>query len=84
MSDISLQLKFGYHNSDQKRSYTFSDVAESIVPDIKDTIMDINDSLTGGTAGGLSSFFIDDNGNNFAQIEEAQLTVTTETNLDLG
>ena len=84
MSDISLQLKFAYQNSDQKRTYTFSDIAESIVPDLKDNITAVNTSLESGTAGGLSSFFIDDNGNNFVKIEDALLTVTTETNLYLG
>lgn len=84
MADISLQLKFGYENSDQKRTYTFSDISESIVADLKDNIIAVNNSLAGGTAGGLSSFFIDDEGNNFVRIEEANLTVVQETNLDLG
>lgn len=84
MANNSLQLSFGYKNSEQKRSYTFSDIPDSVVSGMKEKIIGINDSLAASTDGGLASFFVDDNNNNLQAIEEAKLVTITETPLDLG
>ena len=84
MADNSLQLSFGYANSEQKRQYTFSDIPDSIIGSLKGKIIGINDSLAASTDGGLASFFVDDNNNNLKAIEEAKLTRIIETPLDLG
>lgn len=80
----SLRLTFGYEDSEQKRNYTFSGVKSSVMPDIKDKVEAINASLAAGTDTSLAAFFTDNDGNNFKKIEQAVLTVTTETPLDLG
>lgn len=84
MATNSLQLSFGYENSDQKRTYTFSDINDSVISGIKAKVIAINDSLAANTDGGLASFFIDDNNNNLKYIEEAKIISVTETPLDLG
>jgi len=84
MATNTLQLTFGYKNSEQKRNYTFSEVPDSVVSEMKTKIIGINDSLAASTEGGLASFFVDDNNNNLQAIEEAKLITTTETALDLG
>lgn len=84
MATNSLQLSFGYKNSEQKRTYTFSEIPDSVVSGMKAKIIGINDSLSASTDGGLASFFVDDNNNNLQSIEEAKLVTLTETPLDLG
>lgn len=83
-TERTFQLKFGYENSSQKRTYAFSDVTGTVVADAKDKIIAINQSLTAGSDSSLASFFVDDNGNHLKLIEEATYIVTTETPLDLG
>ena len=83
MADHVLRLTFGYANTTFTRDYELKP-SESILPDIKDNILAVNQSLTSGTAGGLSSFFVSDAGENFTLITDAQLTSTYETKLDLG
>ena len=81
----TVKLTFGYgNNSAQTRQYSFGDVADSLIADVKDNILAVNASLTGGTAGGLSSFFIDDDGNNFTGITAAQIVAESETVIDLS
>ena len=80
----SLRLTFGYEDSEQKRNYTFSGFNSSVMPDIKSKVEAINSSLAAGTDTSLAAFFTDDDGNNFNKIEQAVLTITTETPLDLG
>ena len=78
-----LKLTFGYADTDVTRVYAF-DVADSITADCKDAIIDINDSLQGGTDGGLSSFFVSDEGDNFTLITAAQLEEVNKTVLNLN
>ena len=79
----TLKMTFGYGESDFTRQYAH-EVADSLALDCKTKIKAINTSLAGGTAGGLSSFFISDDGeHNLTSIVSAQLESQTVTYLDL-
>ena len=79
----TLKMTFGYGDSDFTRTYSF-EIADSLVSAAKGKIIGINDSLTAGTAGGLSSFFISDDGDNFTGITAAQIEESTITYLDIS
>lgn len=79
----SLNMKFAYHNTEQTRSYKFDGIADSLVAGIKDKIIAVNNSLAGGTAGGLSSFFVSDDGDFLLKISEAEIRSTETTNIPL-
>ena len=83
-TEKTLRLTFGYHDSNEKRNYTFTDFEDSAVSDIKTKINAINSSLSAGTDAGLSAFFTSSEGDYLAKIEGAVLTRTLETPLDLG
>ena len=79
-----LKTTFGYADTDFTRQYNW-EVAESIQPEtLKAGILAINQSLANGTAGGLSSFFVSDEGDNFVTICAAQLEVTETTVLNIA
>lgn len=79
----NLKLTFGYEDTEDTRQYNF-DVADSVDATCKNSILAINNSLKAGTAGGLSSFFVSDNGDNFSLITAAQLEETETIVLDLN
>ena len=82
-STNTLRMTMGYVNSSQKRVYDFDIKSESIAG-AKAKVIAINDSLSGGTAGGFSSFFVDDAGNHLEKIESLKLYRVTEEVIDLG
>lgn len=69
---LTLKLTMGYENTDFTRIYTAT-VPNSIAPDVKDHIIDINASLEAGTSGGMDAFFISDDGDNLKAIIAAKL-----------
>lgn len=79
---ITLQLTASYENTDFTRNYTFT-VPNTIAPDVKRNIIAINESLFGGTSGGLNEFFVSDDGDNlqlftaakFIRIDEEPITI---------
>ena len=79
----TLKMTFGYGDSDFTRNYSF-EIADSLVADAKTKIVGINSSLNAGTAGGLSSFFVSDDGDNFTAITAAQVESTEITYLDIS
>ena len=79
----TLKMTFGYGESELNRQYAF-EVADSLASDCKDKIKAINTSLEGGTAGGLSSFFISDDQFNFTAVTYAALESTVTENLNIG
>ncbi len=85
----AVKLTFGYSNTDFTRDYKLS-VDDSITSaNIKNAILGLNSSLTGGTAGGLSAFFVADdfdptNGvGYFTGITAAQREVTEVEYIDI-
>lgn len=85
----SVKLTMAYTNTDFTRQMTIGEVAESVLANVETKIQGINDSLKGGTAGGLENFFIADDYNaatsvgSFKQISQAVITSVTETPIDL-
>lgn len=55
--DYSLELTFGYTNTDFQRTYKIEDISESALENVKAKILAINAALAGGTDGGLAEFF---------------------------
>lgn len=80
----NLKMTFGYHETEDTRGYNFA-VADSVTAaDAKAAILAVNASLTAGTDGGLSSFFVSDEGDYFTLITDAQLETVNKTVLDLN
>lgn len=69
MKTVKAQFKYA---DDSTRLYSF-DCMDSLAAGVKGKIKAINASLTAGTAGGLSSFFVSDAGANFVIIDGATL-----------
>ena len=92
----SVKLTFGYEGTEFTRQYKFDGIADSVLANVKNNVMDFNDSISGafgasGTlaAAGLSTFFISDDFDaeeeigNFTGIVAAQYTSETTTEIDL-
>ena len=60
------------------------DVDDSLAAGVKEKVIAFNASLTGGSAGGLSSFFVSDSGENLKIISEAKLISTNEIPVSIG
>lgn len=78
----TVKLKFMYKD-ETTRIYDLT-IDENEMMDVADKVIAVNQSLTGGTDNGLSSFFISNGGASLAKISEAQIISVTETVLDLG
>jgi len=82
----SITIKLGFEDSEETRTLKFEDLPASAIntAPLKARIMAVNASLAGGTAGGLSTFFVDSEGNNLKAIVEAKTDSTAETIIDLS
>lgn len=80
----SVTLTFGYENTDATRRYKFEDVSNAALSGIADKCKAINASLAGGTAGGLSTFFLSEEGDHFVSIVGAQSDVGEITVINLN
>ena len=80
----SVTMTFGYDDTDFTRKVKLDNLTAGSLSSVKSKILAVNASLAGGTAGGLSTFFISDDGKNFTRITAAQIdsTSTTVINLD--
>lgn len=84
-----LKLTFGYNGTDFTRNFTISDVDSSVASGIKSKILALNASMTGGTSGGLNTFFRSDDFDSeenigaFNGIKAASLTSETVTVINL-
>ena len=84
----TIYLTFAYKNTTFTRKYAF-DVnndadLNDIFGDLSDNIEALNSSLAGGTAGGLSSFFLSDDGNDFVGIIEHEFVTFETDEIDLS
>lgn len=79
---LTLKLTMGYEDTDFTRIYTAT-VPNSLAASVKVNIIAINNSLSGGTADGMESFFISDDGDylkaiiaaKFISVEEETITI---------
>ena len=69
MKDVKMRFKYA---DDSTRLYSF-DCDDSLAAAVKFKIINVNDSLQASTDGGLSSFFVSDNGSNFVLIDGATI-----------
>lgn len=60
MSEISIQMKFGYTGTDFTRDYTLEGISAAALNQAQAKILAINSSLAAGTDDGLSDFFLAD------------------------
>lgn len=79
----SVTLTFGFEDA-TTRKYKFDDVANAALSGIATKCKAINASLVGGTAGGLSTFFLSDDGENFTSILAAQSDNVDITDINLN
>ena len=85
----SVTLTFGYKDTDFTRQYKFTNVENAAVSSVKANVLAFNASISGGTAGGLSTFFISNDYDaaegigTFTGITAAQYTAQTVTEIDL-
>lgn len=75
MKTVKTQFKYA---DDTTRLYAF-DCEDSLVAGVKPKVLAINDSLQGGTDGGLSTFFVSDAGENMAQISGVTIESSIST-----
>lgn len=60
MSNISIQMRFGYKGTDFTRDYTLEGMSTAALNQAQAKILAINSSLAAGTDDGLSDFFLAD------------------------
>ena len=53
-------LTFGFTGTDYTRKYTFGGLSVADCENLKAKVLALNESISAGTAGGLSAFFISD------------------------
>lgn len=80
----SVTMTFGFGGTDFTRKYKFENVSASALTGVKAGIQAVNASLTAGTAGGLSLFFVSDDYiadsiGAFTGITAAQIDSVTES-----
>ncbi len=78
----TVKTKFKYAD-DSTRIYTF-DCEDSLAPDVKDHILEINASLQASTDGGLASFFVSDNGDDFVIISGATIESSESVPIEIA
>ena len=64
----TVTITTGYVGTDYTRNYKFADVSDAVLSGMTAKVKSINASLEAGTAGGLSSFFLGDQGEALASI----------------
>lgn len=82
----SITLTLGYEGSDFTRKMKLDNLADEniVANDVRTKVKAVNASLAGGTAGGLSTFLLGDNGEHFTGITAAQIDTTEVQYLDLS
>lgn len=85
MADNSITLTLGFEDTDFTRQLKFENLPDTalVVNTLKSRILAVNESLSAGTAGGLSTFFLSDEGDNFIGIVAAKTDSVTETVLNI-
>lgn len=69
---ITAKLKLAYDDA-TSRTYTFSGIDASAAPDIKIKVININDSLSAGTAQAFANTFVSENGSPCKMISDARI-----------
>lgn len=80
MADNSIIASLKYSDN-KSRVLTIADVADSVMSaeTVETKVKAINASLSAGTAGGLSSFFLSDEGGYLVELSEVKLKSVTTT-----
>ena len=82
----SITLTLGYEDSDFTRQMKLDNVSDTdaVANTVRAKIQAVNASLSGGTAGGLSTVFLGDSGEHFTEITAAQIDDIETSYLDLS
>lgn len=72
-------IKCAYDNSDYERTYTFDVATIEELEKCQGKVQALNASLAAGTDGGLSAFFIAEDGSPLYRITEMQTRAVEET-----
>lgn len=73
----TVKIKLAFEDA-TTRTYTFNGVSDADLPDVKDKIVDINDSLEAGTAQNFANTFVSNNGSPCKMISEGKIIKTTQ------
>lgn len=76
---FEVSFKCAYNNSDYERTYNFDVETGEELEKCQGKVQAINASLTAGTDGGLSAFFVAEDGAPLYRITEMQTKATEET-----
>ena len=86
MAENSITLTLGFEDTDFTRQIKFDNLSSSAidVSTVKARVLAVNASLSAGTAGGLSTLFLSDDGDNFEKITAAKIDTVDTTVLDIS
>lgn len=73
----SVKIKLAYDDA-TSRIYTFNGVDSMYLPDVKDKVIAINESLEAGTAQNFANTFVSNNGSPCKMISSAKVVVTEQ------
>lgn len=73
----TVKLKLVYEDA-TSRTYSFNGVDDQALAPVKVKVLDINDSLSAGTATAFANTFVSDNGARCKMIADAQLISTEQ------
>jgi len=71
-TNYSVKVTLAYEDA-TSRIYTFNGVDNMYLPDVKDKVLAINESLEGGTANNFKNTFVSNNGATVKMISKAQI-----------
>ena len=80
----SITLTLGYEDTDETRDLKIDNVSVASLSGVVNKVKAINASLEAGTDGGLSTFFLSEDGDNFNSIVSATATVQETTPINLN
>lgn len=78
----TVRLIASYANTSFKRNYEL-DIDPDNVDTVKEKVLAINSSIAAGTSGGMDSFFVSDNGDQFVGFSSAQIISVSEEAINL-
>ena len=80
----SITLTLGYEDTDETRDLKIDNVSVASLSGVVNKVKAKNASLEAGTDGGLSTFFLSEDGDNFNSIVSATATVQETTPINLN
>lgn len=74
---IAVKLKLAFEDA-TNRTYTFNGVSQTYLPAVKMRVIELNESLAGGTASNFANTFVSNNGSPCKMISDASIIRTKQ------